>query len=368
MIHDRKPRLRQRRALGTDTGGSVRLPAAYTGIVGFKPSYGLISRWGVAAYANSLDTVGILAHTSKTVRDIYGKRADFLGRNDILRNLADIVKGHDPRDPTSIDLPRSSIRQYVSEFGEKSGMRIGVPLEYNISELQPVIKSVWINTIENLQRMGHSVLPVNLPATRNALSAYYVIAPAEASSNLARYDGVRYGRSATTSDKNQGQIYSGTRGAGLGEEVRRRILLGSYSLSAAAFDNYFIQAQKVRRLVQQDFNRAFRHPHPLLKDDQQVNPKGDDGVDIIICPTVPSLPPKLKDIIAKSPVSAYSADAFTVPASLAGLPAMNVPVRLTKQKNWDAKDIPSVGIQIIGQYGCEDAVFAAASAIEDLDA
>lgn len=197
-----------------------------------------------------------------------------------------------------------------------------------------------------------------------ALLAYYIIAPAEASSNLAKYDGVRYGSPSKEEQSQQprGVLYSAVRGAGLGEEVKRRILLGSFSLSATAIDNYFIKAQKVRRLVQQDFNRVFSLPHPLLGNDTSHDSPNANKIDVIIAPTAQSVAPKLKDIAEKHPVEAYSADVLTVPSSLAGLPAISVPVQTPDS----VEDIGPIGIQVIGQYGDDNTVIAAAKVVESL--
>jgi aspartyl-tRNA(Asn)/glutamyl-tRNA(Gln) amidotransferase subunit A len=358
------------RALGTDTGGSVRLPAAYTGILGFKPSYGLISRWGVIAYANSLDTVGILGGTCETVRNTFGKVPFAIGiHTEILEaNLTTgkgILNQYDARDPTSLpSQSRSRILELISNHRREGPLRIGVPIEYNIQELSPTVKQAWESTIKTLKSQGHSIHPVSLPATRQALSAYYVLAPAEASSNLAKYDGIRYGtRAKARTDSEAGYLYAQTRGEGFGDEVRRRILLGAFSLSAEAMDNYFIQAQKVRRLVQADFDGAFRLPNPL-----QTERRGDGtGVDVLICPTAPSVPPTLESLRDSSPIDAYMNDVFTVPASLAGLPAMSVPVAVESEAQ-RVDGVNTVGIQVIGQYGDDDLVLRIGEVIEENNA
>ncbi|RAL15317.1 glutamyl-tRNA(Gln) amidotransferase subunit HER2 [Aspergillus homomorphus CBS 101889] len=329
-------------ALGTDTGGSVRLPAAYTGVVGFKPSYGLISRWGVIAYANSLDTVGILGREVSRVRDVF-----------------DIVNQHDPRDPTNLS-PDTRSRIYahlkaprLESRMTRQSLKIGVPVEYNISELAPSVRRAWSRSLNYMLQQGHSVHSVSLPTTKLALSAYYVLAPAEASSNLAKYDGVRYGTSFDGNHcdpQNNSYLYARARGEGLGSEVKRRILLGAFSLSAGAMDNYFIQAQRIRRLVQRDFNAAFVATHPLMprrRDGGDVEPeKSQAQVDVLICPTAPSSPPTLSSLMGEraNPLDAYTNDVFTVPASLAGLPAVSVPVILESTESL-------AGVQIIGQYG-----------------
>ncbi|KAL6718290.1 Trimeric GatFAB AmidoTransferase(AdT) complex subunit [Lecanora helva] len=346
------------RALGTDTGGSVRFPAACTGVVGYKPSYGMVSRWGVIAYANSLDTVGVLARTSPMARKVF-----------------DVIKGYDRRDPTSLSTKtRLRIAEQIEKRNSHSKcakgfpLRVGVPEEYNTQELQPVIRQAWLETLQKLREQGHTIHRISLPATKIALSAYYILAPAEASSNLAKYDGVRYGNKAGTREGTDNVLYSATRGEGLGEEVKRRILLGSYSLSAAAIDNYFIQAQKVRRLVQNDFNDMFAFQHPLLDPQQTKLPERNQKVDIIVTPTAQSPPPKLSAVENMSPIDAYAADVLTVPASLAGLPAINVPVPMPRLKDGDRDpgDLDTVGMQVLAQFGDDDLVFQAAQIIESL--
>lgn len=339
-------------ALGTDTGGSVRLPAAYCGVVGFKPSYGLLSRWGVIQYANSLDTVGVLA----------GNVVD-------AAKLFRVLNVYDKNDPTSVS---DAVRQRLTGHGgsKRKGLRIGVPDEYNIEELTAPVRRAWKSTLSRLQKAGHTIVPVSLPATRQALSAYYVLAPAEASSNLAKYDGIRYGNRTSGPDalpKEDLPLYAQTRGEGFGDEVRRRILLGAYALSSEAIDNYFIQAQKVRRLVQQDFDRVFAAQNPLLN---SAESHANDGVDFLITPTAPRLPPTLAELKRQTTVEGYMLDVFTVPASLAGLPALSVPVPLPEKarKDMDADDVQSVGMQVIGQYGSDEGVLELGRTLEDLNA
>ncbi|OAL38384.1 hypothetical protein AYO20_02443 [Fonsecaea nubica] len=361
-------------AIGTDTGGSVRLPAAYMSLVGFKPSYGMISRTGVIPYANSLDTVGILA---KSVVDI--------------RLTFDMLQRPDVSDPTCLDQSsRERVRAakhkrrrviltsklfvtrvpFSKRLLEAQGLaplasrrrnlavtasqkhhtrRIGVPLEYNIEEMHPLVRWAWMATLSHLQHVyKFEIVPISLPSTKHALSAYYILAPAEASSNLAKYDGVRYGRKRTAPADGGGDdnpLYSTYRYDNFGPEVRRRILLGTYSLSAGAMDNYFIQAQKIRRLVQQDFDAVFRMPNPL-RDGTEANPH---GVDMIIVPTAPSPPPYIESLKSSRPVERYMNDIFTVPASLAGLPAISVPAPAHPDHPWDPE--VAVGMQVIGQYG-----------------
>ncbi|KAI9692047.1 MAG: Glu-AdT subunit A [Bogoriella megaspora] len=336
-------------AIGTDTGGSVRLPAAYTGVVGFKPSYGLISRWGVIAYANSLDTVGILAKRVSTIQDIF--RA---------------VSVYDPKDPTSLTPKTRKRFAEVASKGETT-LRIGVPLEYNISELSPTVHQAWYITLLSLQRMGHTIHPVSLPTTTSALSAYYVLAPAEASSNLAKYDGVRYGRRAEGSDGDSNSVlFAKTRGEGFGDEVKRRIVLGAYTLSAKAIGNYFIQAQRVRRKVQEDFDGVFRAlNHLRVHDFEDQREEGQGKVDLLVCPTAPTLPPSLESLRSQSPVDAYTNDVFTVPASLAGLPAVSVPVHVGNGDGLKGSETSQTGMQVIGQLGDDELVLQLARQMEE---
>ncbi|MCJ1357258.1 MAG: Trimeric GatFAB AmidoTransferase(AdT) complex subunit [Icmadophila ericetorum] len=356
-------------ALGTDTGGSVRLPAAYNGIVGFKPSYGLISRYGVVAYANSLDTVGIFAEKSEEVQKVF-----------------DTINGYDPRDPTSVgtstrgriaaaqlkthEQRRKSSQMHLRDRIQHEGLhirkyeclRIGVPLEYNIKELQPEVRAAWAKTLQRMSNQGHSVREVSLPATKLALAAYYIIAPAEASSNLAKYDAVRYGQDGLDSGVSRDVLYSDVRGEGLGEEVQRRIILGAYSLSASAIDNYFIQAQRVRRIVQRDFDSIFALRNPLVTKGYEISL---DGVDILIAPTAPSMAPRLVDVESRSSLNSYSDDVLTVPASLAGLPAISVPFHPESKRPISNADMDNaIGMQVIGQYGDDEMVLHAAQLLE----
>jgi aspartyl-tRNA(Asn)/glutamyl-tRNA(Gln) amidotransferase subunit A len=229
---------------------------------------------------------------------------------------------------------------------------IGVPTEYNIEEMSDSVREAWNRTLSQLETQGHIIVPISLPTTKAALSAYYVLASAEASSNLARYDGVRYGvRSESHADQTPSStLYSHTRGANFGPEVKRRILLGSYSLSSEAIDNYFIQAQKIRRLVQRDFDSVFRLTNPL----HDNTPAPERGVDYIICPTAPTPPPTTLDLKHSTPFDAYMNDVLTVPASLAGLPAISVPAPLSPQSR--QVDHANVGIQVIGQFGDDESL------------
>ena len=241
-----------------------------------------------------------------------------------------------------------------------------MPIEYNLASLDSVTRATWLATLRALQNNSYDIDEVSLPTTNQALPAYYVLAPAEASSNLAKYDGIRYGSRVESRFDNEGGIlYSKSRGEGLGAEAKRRILLGTFTLSAEARDNYFIQAQKVRRLVQQDFDEAFRMPNILL-DDQSVDLKN-QGVDVIITPTSPSPAPTLEELKQAKPLDTYAKDIFTVPASLAGLPAVSIPVAAEgERRGYSASGPANVGIQVIGQYGDDELVLSIAEAIENL--
>lgn len=282
---------------------------------------------------------------------------------------------HDPRDPTNISLAsrnRINSRLESSNLTSRmtSGLRIGVPLEYNISELSPSVRNAWSSTLSLLRQQGHTIQSVSLPSTQQALSAYYVLAPAEASSNLAKYDGVRYGTRAEGPDsdgKPENVLYAGTRGEGFGSEVKRRILLGAFSLSADAIDNCFIQAQRVRRLVQRDFNAIFSTEHPFNSHcDLLADPASEPAnVDVLVCPTAPSSPPQLSKVLdghaVTSSLDAYTNDVFTVPASLAGLPAISVPVSAQDSVEGDL-----AGIQVVGQYGNDELVLNVGELIEKM--
>mgnify|MGYP005989203459 FL=1 len=345
-------------ALGTDTGGSVRLPAAYTGVVGYKPSYGMLSRFGVVPYANSLDTVGLLAKDSKTIQEtVFDTNLDMES---------------DSNDPTSLTAAtrKRCAAACPGTLPPLSQLTIGIPVEYNIEEVEPSVRDAWNTVATSLQEQGARIVPVSLPATKEALCAYYVLAPAEASSNLAKYDGVRYGVRGEGSDAIGHTLYSDTRGTGFGEEVKRRILLGTYSLSSEAIDNYFIQAQKVRRRVQQDFDKVFRLDNPLYEPRQFDLAEMDAGtnlddktgppqVDFLLCPTAPSFPPRLQDLEERSSVDVYTNDVFTVPASLAGLPAVSVPV-------WPEGSKLPVGMQVIGQFWDDRRMMALADKLQSM--
>jgi aspartyl-tRNA(Asn)/glutamyl-tRNA(Gln) amidotransferase subunit A len=307
-------------ATGTDTGGSIRQPAAFTGIAGIKPTYGRCSRWGVVAFASSLDQAGPMA---RTVRDC--------------AILLEAMAGFDPKDATSLDLPVPAWEANLSS-GLK-GKRVGIPKEYRVDNMSAEIDALWRQGIEWVKDAGAEVVEVSLPHTKYALPAYYIIAPAEASSNLARYDGVRYGLRELPDGAGLQDMYAATRAAGFGREVKRRIMIGTYVLSAGFYDAYYNQAQKVRSLIARDFDEAW------------------DCCDLLLTPTAPSAAFALGEKSA-DPIAMYLNDVFTVPSSLAGLPAMSVPAGL------DAQGLP-LGLQIIGKAFDEQGVLNAGLAIEE---
>ena len=298
-------------ATGTDTGGSIRQPAAFTGIVGIKPTYGRVSRWGIVAFASSLDQAGPM---TKTVRDA----ALLLGA----------MAGHDPKDSTSADLPVPDFEAALT--GDIRGKTIGIPKEYRMDGMPAEIEALWANGTAMLKDAGATIVDISLPHTKYALPAYYVIAPAEASSNLARYDGVRFGHRAKLA---QGdgitEMYEKTRAEGFGKEVQRRVMIGTYVLSAGFYDAYYNRARRVRALIKRDFELAFAA-----------------GVDAILTPATPSSAFGLGEMANADPVEMYLNDIFTVTVNLAGLPGIAVPVGL------DAKGLP-LGLQLIGKPWAE---------------
>ena len=304
-------------ATATDTGGSIRQPAAFTGTVGIKPTYGRCSRWGVVAFASSLDQAGPL---TKTVEDAAI----------MLRSMS----GHDPKDSTSLP---ADVPDFASFVGKSpKGLRIGVPKEYRVDAMPQEIERLWVQGVAWLKDAGCEIVEVSLPHTRYALPAYYIIAPAEASSNLARYDGLRYGVRADGASLND--VYELTREAGFGEEVKRRILIGTYVLSAGYYDAYYLKALKVRRRIADDFTAAFGR------------------VDALLTPTAPSAAFGLGENV-DDPIAMYLNDIFTVPVNLAGLPALSLPGGL------DAAGLP-LGLQLIGRALDEATLFTLAGAIE----
>ena len=307
-------------ATGTDTGGSIRQPAAFTGISGIKPTYGRCSRWGIVAFASSLDQAGPMAHD---VRDCAI----------MLENMA----GFDPKDATSLNMAVPNWEAALSS--DLKGKTVGIPKEYRLEGIDPDIDAMWDAGIAMLKDAGADVVEISLPHTKYALPAYYIIAPAEASSNLARYDGVRYGLRDLPDGAGLQDMYAATRADGFGAEVKRRIMIGTYVLSAGFYDAYYTQAQKVRTLIARDFEAAF-------------------GVcDVILAPTAPSAAFGLGEKMA-DPLAMYLNDVFAVPASLAGLPAMSVPAALNRE------GLP-LGLQIIGKAFDEQGVLNAGLAIEE---
>jgi len=306
-------------ATGTDTGGSIRQPAAFCGIVGLKPTYGRCSRWGIAAFASSLDQAGPFG---RTVRDCAI----------LLRSMA----GDDAKDTTCADVP---VPDYERAIGRSvKGMRIGIPLEYRMPGMAAEIDALWRTGGQWLKDAGAELVDISLPMTKYALPAYYIVAPAEASSNLARYDGVRYGLRVPGRDVIE--MYEQTRAAGFGKEVRRRIMIGTYVLSAGYYDAYYLRAQKVRTLIKRDFEKCFA-----------------DGIDAVLTPTTPSAAFGLGERGRASPVEMYLNDVFTVTVNMAGLPAISIPAGL------DGQGLP-LGLQLIGQPFAEETLFALGAVIE----
>ena len=294
-------------ATGTDTGGSIRQPAAFTGIVGIKPTYGRCSRWGVIAFASSLDQAGPM---TKTVRDG--------------AIMLEAMAGHDPKDSTSVSLPVPNFEAMLT--GDIKGKRIGIPKEYRLEGMPSEIEKLWSDGTEMLRLAGAKIEDVSLPHTKYALPAYYVIAPAEASSNLARYDGVRYGRrAALSSGDGINEMYERTRAEGFGSEVKRRVMIGTYVLSAGFYDAYYNRARRVRALIKEDFDKVFS-----------------TGIDAILTPTTPSAAFGLGEMSDADPVQMYLNDVFTVTVNLAGLPGVSVPT------GFDKSGLP-LGLQVIGR-------------------
>ncbi|MBA5778021.1 Asp-tRNA(Asn)/Glu-tRNA(Gln) amidotransferase subunit GatA [Stappia sp. F7233] len=305
-------------ATATDTGGSIRQPAAFTGTVGIKPTYGRCSRWGTVAFASSLDQAGPIAHT---VRDCAI----------LLKSMASV----DPKDTTSVDLP---VPDYESAIGRSvKGLKIGIPAEYRVEGMPAEIEERWQQGIAWLKDAGAEIVDISLPHTKYALPAYYIVAPAEASSNLARYDGVRYG--LRVPGKDIIEMYENTRAAGFGTEVKRRVMIGTYVLSAGYYDAYYLKAQKVRTLIKRDFDLAWAN-----------------GVDAILTPTTPDAafaPGEITD-----PVTMYLNDIFTVTVNMAGLPGISVPAGL------NSSGLP-LGLQLIGKPFEEETLFQLGHVIEE---
>lgn len=310
-------------ALGSDTGGSIRQPAALTGTVGVKPTYGRVSRYGLIAFASSLDQIGPFA-------------TDVRGAARVLSAIA----GHDPRDATSLPAP---VPDYEAACDKSiRGLRVGVPEEYFAEGIAPEVAASVRGALDTLARLGCELVPIHLTTTRYAVATYYVVATAECSSNLARFDGVRFGLRSPANDLNS--LYSSTRGAGFGAEVKRRIMLGTYVLSAGYYDAYYLRAQRVRTLFRRDFESAFQK------------------VDVIAAPTSPTVAFKLGEK-AHDPLAMYLADVYTLPASLAGIPALSVPCAPSEAKE-GRPELP-IGLQLMAPPLMEDRLFTVAAAFEE---
>src|SRR3954471_15270532 len=306
-------------ATGTDTGGSIRQPAAFTGIVGIKPTYGRCSRFGIVAFASSLDQAGPFARSVRDAAILLGSMA-----------------GYDPKDTTSVDRP---VPDYEAAVGKPiKGMKIGIPREYRIEGMAAEIDKLWEQGAQWLKAAGAEIVEVSLPHTKYALAAYYIVAPAEASSNLARYDGVRYGLRAQARDI--ADMYELTRAEGFGKEVRRRIMIGTYVLSAGYYDAYYLRAQKVRTLIKRDFENVFA-----------------GGVDALLAPATPSAAFGIGEKGSVDPIEMYLNDVFTVTVNMAGLPGISVPGGLS------AEGLP-LGLQLIGRPFDEEALFSVGHVIE----
>jgi len=304
-------------SLGTDTGGSIRQPAAFCGVVGLKPTYGRVSRWGVVAFASSLDQVGPL---TRTVADA--------------ALVLEVIAGLDPRDSTSLDVP---VPKYTDALtGDVKGLKVGIPHEYFEHTIDDEVRAALERTKTALVERGAVMVDITLPNTQHALPAYYIVAPAEASSNLARYDGIRFGKAAKDA-KNLLDLYMKSRGAGFGPEVKRRIMLGSYALRSGYYDAYYKKAQQIRTLIKRDFDKAFHH------------------VDVVLTPTTPTA--AFRFGAKATPIDMYLADVFTLSCNLAGLPGISVPCGLTV-------DALPIGAQLLGKPLDEATLLRAAAVIE----
>jgi len=302
--------------IGTDTGGSIRQPASFTGTVGLKPTYGRCSRWGIVAFASSLDQAGPM---TKNVEDS--------------ALLLQAMSGYDPKDSTSVNV---KVENYSSKLTDKvKGLKVGIPKEYRVENMPIEIDELWKKGINYLKDAGAIIKNISLPHTMYSLPSYYIVAPAEASSNLARYDGVKYGH--RSKGKNLVEMYENTRSEGFGDEVKRRILIGTYVLSSGYYDAYYLKAQKVRQLIKNDFDKAF------------------SDIDAILTPSTPSAAFKIGE--KSDPVSMYLNDVFTVPVNLAGLPAISVPA------GYDKNNLP-LGLQLIGKPFDEQTILNLSFAIE----
>jgi aspartyl-tRNA(Asn)/glutamyl-tRNA(Gln) amidotransferase subunit A len=306
-------------ALGTDTGGSVRQPASLCGVTGIKPTYGRVSRYGLVAYGSSLDVVGVLGRSAADIAPLFR-----------------LMAGYDPLDATTVEMPVPEIN--LSDPIDLSELRVGVPREYFIRGIQPEVESTVREAIRRLEFLGAAIREISLPHTRYALPVYYLIAPAEASANLARYDGIRYGPRVPADE--MWEIFRRTRGTRFGPEVKRRIMLGTYALSAGYYEAYYGQAQKVRTLIKGDFEEAF------------------DGVDVIAAPVAPTTAFRIGEH-TEDPLAMYLEDVFTLPANLAGVPGLSFPV------GFDSQGLP-VGMQLMGAHLQEEILFEIAHAYQQV--
>ncbi|KTW30804.1 aspartyl/glutamyl-tRNA(Asn/Gln) amidotransferase, A subunit [Pneumocystis carinii B80] len=314
-------------ALGTDTGGSVRQPASYCNCIGFKPSYGLISRWGVVTYSNSLDTVGILGKSIKRIRETFN-----------------ILNIYDPNDPTS--LPAHE-RLKIKQFNKNKQITIGIPLDFNISEISQNSRDIWKKAIKYLESKGFNITTVRLPNIKYSPMIYNIITSVEASSNLAKYNGLVYGHSANI-DTNE-NIFQKTRDEGFGDQVKKKILIGTYF---SIHNNYFKRAQKIRRLILNDFNNVFNSFKKYSKTKQE------NKVDILITPTTIGSAPLIENTPKEiSLLDLYLSDFFTISANLSGIPAISIPF------SYDQNGLP-IGIQLMAQYGCDDLLLDVAEVFE----
>ena len=304
--------------IGTDTGGSIRQPASFTGTVGLKPTYGLCSRWGIVAFASSLDQAGPM---TKNVEDC--------------ALMLEAISSYDKKDSTSINKKKENYSKNLNK--NIKGMKIGIPKEYRVDNMPKEIEQLWSKGIDILKKSGVKIIDISLPHTKYALPTYYIVAPAEASSNLARYDGVKFGY-RSNKGKNLIEMYENTRGEGFGDEVKRRVLIGTYVLSSGYYDAYYLKAQKVRKLIKKDFDNSFRK------------------VDAILTPSTPSSAFKIGEKTS-DPISMYLNDIFTVPVNLAGLPAISLPA------GQDSKGRP-LGLQLISNSLDEQRMLNIAFAIE----
>ena len=306
-------------ALGSDTGGSIRQPASFCGVVGFKPTYGLVSRYGLVAFASSLDQIGPFT------RDVSDSAL-----------MMNTIAGHDPKDSTSVDRKVPDFTEYLKEDVE--GMKIGIPKEYFELEIDEEVEKNIRDSIKELESAGAIVEEVDLLSAEYSLAAYYIIAPAEASSNLARYDGVRYGLRSEKDDDVE-TMFENTRSEGFGNEVKRRVMLGTYALSSGYYDAFYLKAQKVRTMIKEDFERVFA------------------DYDLLISPTTPTTAFKLES--DQKPIEMYHQDIFTVPVNIAGLPAISIP------SGFDSKGLP-IGLQMIGPHFGEGKILQAAYTLEQI--